>query len=58
MFESLLTSFEASNVFGVAGLVAKINMSLNPNQYNQVKFAQNHGTHCILRIPDFALKIR
>ena len=40
ILEILLTTLEAIFIFEAAGVVAKIGLSLKPNQHNQVKLVQ------------------
>ena len=44
IFESVLTTFEASNIFGAAGAVVEIGLSLNILNFNHVKLVQIRNT--------------
>ena len=46
IFESILTTFEASTIFKAAGAVVEISSSLQNSNPNQVKLAQIGETHC------------
>ena len=47
IFESILTTFEESNIFfEAAGAVMEIGKSLNITIFNQVKIVQSRDTHC------------
>ena len=46
IFESILSTFEASVIFEAAGAVLKISWSLQVTDCNQVKLAQIRETHC------------
>ena len=46
IFESIMTTFEASTIFEAAGTVVEISLSLQITSCNQVKLAQILDTHC------------
>ena len=61
IFESLLTTFEASTIFEAAGAVVEISSSLQSLSHNEVKLAQIRETHCTNRIVfavTFVLQLR
>ena len=49
IFESILTTFEASVIFEAAGAVAKIYLSLKPDHQRQIYLAQISETLCMTK---------
>ena len=52
IFESILTTFDASVIFEAAGAVLKISSRLCTTNFNQVKFVQIPDTYCRVRMTD------
>ena len=58
IFESLLTNFEQTSCCVAAGAIAKIDLSLKPNRYDQVKQFQLVEINVSFNVSEMDFEVR